>query len=148
MHIGIQILSCHREKLSLELKDTGKITIDVPGVATPVELNKDLVVIEKKTRIDRHRSYTPNVIEPSFGVGFPHSQLLKKFMNLFSQYSFYSLLIHETRLAAYSTRFASMYIGRETVKATRLAPCSPSHPLSLRSPWCYVHSPRILTWTN
>lgn len=68
MHTVFLTLSHHREKLSLELKDTGKITIDVPGVAAPVELNKDLVVIEKKTRIDRHRSYTPNVIEPSFGV--------------------------------------------------------------------------------
>lgn len=57
---------CSREKLSLELKNNGKININVPGVGDQVELTTDLVTIEKRTRIDHVRSYTPNVIEPSF----------------------------------------------------------------------------------
>ncbi|KAH8817216.1 glycyl-tRNA synthetase [Xylogone sp. PMI_703] len=58
-----------REKLSIELKNTGKVTIDVPGVGSQVELTNDLVVIEKQTRTDHTRSYIPSVIEPSFGIG-------------------------------------------------------------------------------
>jgi glycyl-tRNA synthetase len=42
----------------------------VPGVGDgKVELGNDLVVIEKRTRVDHTRTYTPNVIEPSFGLG-------------------------------------------------------------------------------
>ena len=59
-----------REKLSLELKNGGKINVDVNGVGNgKVELDKDLVNIEKRTRIEHTREYTPNVIEPSFGIG-------------------------------------------------------------------------------
>ncbi|KAF4545118.1 Glycyl-tRNA synthetase [Lasiodiplodia theobromae] len=59
-----------REKLSLDLQSTGKITIDVPGVGNgKVELDKELVNIEKRTRVENTREYTPNVIEPSFGIG-------------------------------------------------------------------------------
>lgn len=59
-----------REKLSLDLQNTGKITIDVPGVGNgKVELDKELVNIEKRTRVENTREYTPNVIEPSFGIG-------------------------------------------------------------------------------
>ncbi|KAF2095290.1 glycyl-tRNA synthetase [Rhizodiscina lignyota] len=59
-----------REKLSLDLKNSGKITIDVEGVADgTVELDKDLINIEKRTRVENTREYTPNVIEPSFGIG-------------------------------------------------------------------------------
>ena len=59
-----------REKLSLELKKDGKIVIDVPGVGDgKVEIEKDLIGIEKRTRIEHIREYTPNVIEPSFGIG-------------------------------------------------------------------------------
>jgi len=57
-----------REKLSLELNDKGKIEVDVPGVGK-TELEKGLVNIEKKTRVENMREYVPNVIEPSFGVG-------------------------------------------------------------------------------
>ncbi len=57
-----------REKLSLDLKETGKVEIDVPSVGK-VELNKDLINIEKRTRAENVREYTPNVIEPSFGIG-------------------------------------------------------------------------------
>ncbi len=59
-----------REKLSLELKNDGKINLDVKGVADgKVELGKDLIQIEKRTRVEHVREYTPNVIEPSFGIG-------------------------------------------------------------------------------
>lgn len=61
------MLTFTREKLSVELKDTGKATIDVPGVGSgKVELTPDLILIEKRTRTDYVRTYTPNVIEPSF----------------------------------------------------------------------------------
>ena len=66
-----------REKLSLELSNNGKINIKVPGVSDEVELTTDLVTIEKRTRIDHVRTYTPNVIEPSFvslQPGRSHSQ--------------------------------------------------------------------------
>ncbi|KAJ5888925.1 hypothetical protein N7495_008966 [Penicillium taxi] len=59
-----------REKLSLDLTSNGKIEVDVAGVGSgKVELEKDLITIEKRTRIDNVREYTPNVIEPSFGIG-------------------------------------------------------------------------------
>ncbi|KAL8926743.1 MAG: hypothetical protein Q9208_002817 [Pyrenodesmia sp. 3 TL-2023] len=59
-----------REKLSLELQKNGKIEVDVPGVGNgKVEVGKDLVKIEKRTRIEHTREYTPNVIEPAFGIG-------------------------------------------------------------------------------
>ncbi|KAJ5179593.1 hypothetical protein N7492_002803 [Penicillium capsulatum] len=59
-----------REKLSLDLEQNGKIEIDVEGVGSgKVELSKDLVKIEKRTRVENVREYTPNVIEPSFGIG-------------------------------------------------------------------------------
>lgn len=56
-----------REKLSTDLKNEGKFDIDVNGVGNgKVELNKDLINIEKRTRIEHQREYIPNVIEPSF----------------------------------------------------------------------------------
>ena len=59
-----------REKLSLDLKQNGKVEIDVNGVGSgKVELSKDLINIEKRTRVENIREYTPNVIEPSFGIG-------------------------------------------------------------------------------
>ncbi|KAF2012627.1 glycyl-tRNA synthetase-like protein [Aaosphaeria arxii CBS 175.79] len=59
-----------REKLSLDLSKDGKIVIDVPNVGDgKVELTKDLVTIEKRKRVEHTREFTPNVIEPSFGIG-------------------------------------------------------------------------------
>ncbi|CAI9635163.1 unnamed protein product [Alternaria alternata] len=59
-----------REKLSLDLEKEGKIVIDVPEVGDgKVEVPKDLITIEKRTRVETMREYTPNVIEPSFGIG-------------------------------------------------------------------------------
>lgn len=63
-----------REKLSLDLSKSGSISLDVPETsdAIPdhkVTLDKDIINIEKRTRIENTREYTPNVIEPSFGIG-------------------------------------------------------------------------------
>ena len=59
-----------REKLSLELEKSGKISIDTPGIGSgKTELDKDLIKIEKRKRTEHTREYTPNVIEPSFGIG-------------------------------------------------------------------------------
>jgi len=54
----------------LDLEKSGKIIVDVKGVGNgKVELEKDLVKIEKRTRVEHVQEYTPNVIEPSFGIG-------------------------------------------------------------------------------
>ena len=59
-----------REKLALDLKNNGKIEVDVPGIGNgKVEIEKDLVAIEKRKRVEHTREYTPNVIEPAFGIG-------------------------------------------------------------------------------
>lgn len=59
-----------RETAAEDLKKDGKITIDVPGVGNgKVEISKDLIVIERRTRVENTREFTPNVIEPSFGIG-------------------------------------------------------------------------------
>lgn len=59
-----------REKLSLQLEKEGKVELEVAGVNDgKVELGKDLIAIEKRTRVENVREYTPNVIEPSFGIG-------------------------------------------------------------------------------
>ena len=58
-----------REELSTDLKNEGKITIDVNGVGNgKVELDKNLINIEKRTRIEHRREYIPNAIEPSFAL--------------------------------------------------------------------------------
>jgi glycyl-tRNA synthetase len=59
-----------REKLSLELEKNGKIEVETPGVGNgKTELDKELIKIEKRKRTEHVREYTPNVIEPSFGIG-------------------------------------------------------------------------------
>lgn len=52
------------------MKNEGKITIDVNGVGNgKVELDEDLINIEKRTRIENRREYIPNVIESFFALG-------------------------------------------------------------------------------
>ena len=59
-----------REKLSLDLEKSGKISVPTPGIGSgTTELEKDLIQIEKRKRTEYIREYTPNVIEPSFGIG-------------------------------------------------------------------------------
>ncbi|CAF9912297.1 MAG: Glycine--tRNA ligase 1, mitochondrial [Gomphillus americanus] len=57
------------EKLSLELREKGKVDIELPETERRVELEKDLVTIEKHQKVIHTREFTPNVIEPSFGIG-------------------------------------------------------------------------------
>ncbi|KAF6843838.1 glycyl-tRNA synthetase [Colletotrichum musicola] len=59
-----------REKLSKQLTDNGELELEVAGVADgKVKVGKDLVQVEFRKRIENTREYTPNVIEPSFGIG-------------------------------------------------------------------------------
>jgi glycyl-tRNA synthetase len=60
---------CELEDLSKELKDNGKIVATIGGIAEPVTVDGELVTIEKVTRTEHIREFTPNVIEPSFGIG-------------------------------------------------------------------------------
>ncbi|CAJ2510426.1 Uu.00g051290.m01.CDS01 [Anthostomella pinea] len=57
-----------REKLAKEIEETGKAAIDVPELGK-VDVGKDLLAVEYKSRTENVRDYTPNVIEPSFGIG-------------------------------------------------------------------------------
>ncbi|KAK3380011.1 hypothetical protein B0T24DRAFT_675745 [Lasiosphaeria ovina] len=59
-----------RETLAKEMEQNGKVIIDVPGVGDgKVEVSKDLLTLEFRKRTENIREYTPNVIEPSFGIG-------------------------------------------------------------------------------
>ncbi|RLV96317.1 Glycine--tRNA ligase 1 mitochondrial [Spathaspora sp. JA1] len=60
---------CELEELDKELKANGKIVVKIPTIEAPVELGPDLIKIDKVTRTEHVREYTPNVIEPSFGIG-------------------------------------------------------------------------------
>ncbi|KAK9452876.1 hypothetical protein V1511DRAFT_506619 [Dipodascopsis uninucleata] len=57
------------ENLSKELAEKLKITVEVEGVVGPVQIENDVLAIGKKTRLEHIREFTPNVIEPSFGIG-------------------------------------------------------------------------------
>ncbi|KHN95088.1 glycyl-tRNA synthetase 1 [Metarhizium album ARSEF 1941] len=59
-----------REKLAKQLTESGKINLDVAGVGDgKVEVGSDTLKIEFRKRIENTREFTPNVIEPSFGIG-------------------------------------------------------------------------------
>lgn len=60
---------CELEDLAKELNDTGKIVFKVESVEGDIELDPSFVKIEKVTRTEHIREFTPNVIEPSFGIG-------------------------------------------------------------------------------
>lgn len=58
------------ETFAKELEANGSITVNVPSIAAgKTTLSKDLIKIEYKTITSHIREYTPNVIEPSFGIG-------------------------------------------------------------------------------
>lgn len=57
-----------REKLHLDLDRDGKIEVQVPAVGK-VEIDKELITIEKRTRVENIREIIPNCVEPSFGIG-------------------------------------------------------------------------------
>ncbi|BFZ59366.1 Glycine--tRNA ligase 1, mitochondrial [Saitoella coloradoensis] len=58
-----------KQALGEQLEKEGKITVTVEGLGQ-VEVEKDLILAieERSTKIST-REYTPNVIEPSFGIG-------------------------------------------------------------------------------
>ncbi|KAL2200974.1 hypothetical protein P885DRAFT_73322 [Corynascus similis CBS 632.67] len=59
-----------RGKLAKELEENGKAVVNVPGVGDgKVEISKDLLAVKWQKRVENIREYTPNVIEPSFGIG-------------------------------------------------------------------------------
>lgn len=60
---------CELEDLAEELESKLKISAKIPQMDGAVEIPKDLVKIEKKKKTVHIREYTPNVIEPSFGIG-------------------------------------------------------------------------------
>jgi glycyl-tRNA synthetase len=57
-----------KEKLSISLQQDGKVEVEVPEMGK-VDLEKDIVTIQKEVRTETMREYIPNVIEPSFGIG-------------------------------------------------------------------------------
>ena len=57
-----------RKGFAQDMETAGKISLDVPSVGA-VEISKDLVKFEFKKITQHIREYTPNVIEPSFGIG-------------------------------------------------------------------------------
>ncbi|KAJ2743708.1 Glycine--tRNA ligase 1, mitochondrial [Coemansia sp. BCRC 34301] len=66
------------------LSKDGKTTVVLSG--TPAdgeyEITSDMVLIEKRTIVEHVREYTPNVIEPSFGVGRILYSLLEHSFNV------------------------------------------------------------------
>ncbi|KAF3226492.1 Glycine--tRNA ligase 1, mitochondrial [Orbilia oligospora] len=57
-----------REAWSETLKNGQSISVLVEGLGK-LEIGSDLVTVEKRKRTESVREYTPNVIEPSFGIG-------------------------------------------------------------------------------
>lgn len=59
-----------REAFAKQSQESGSFTIDVPGVADgKATVTKELLEIKYSTITEHIREYTPNVIEPSFGIG-------------------------------------------------------------------------------
>ena len=65
----LQRTECELEDLAAELSKEGKIVFSVPDVGENLELDSEFVKIKKVTKTEHVREYTPNVIEPSFGIG-------------------------------------------------------------------------------
>ena len=61
---------CDLEELAKELEQKCKITAKIANTAAAeTEIPDSLIKIEKKKKTVHVREYTPNVIEPSFGIG-------------------------------------------------------------------------------
>lgn len=56
-------------KLQKELETNGKIVFRIEGIEEEIELDNTFIKIEERSRTEHVREYTPNVIEPSFGIG-------------------------------------------------------------------------------
>lgn len=62
----------HLRQLATELAEKDVVTIptdELANGANSVELTSDVCSIKQITRVETTREYTPNVIEPSFGIG-------------------------------------------------------------------------------
>jgi glycyl-tRNA synthetase len=58
------------ESLSLQLENDGEITLQVPELpAGKVQISSEILKIERISVVENVREYTPNLIEPSFGIG-------------------------------------------------------------------------------
>ncbi|EPS39625.1 hypothetical protein H072_6573 [Dactylellina haptotyla CBS 200.50] len=57
-----------REQWAEEFKNGNSISVIVDGVGK-LDIGSDLITVEKRKRTESIREYTPNVIEPSFGIG-------------------------------------------------------------------------------
>ena len=64
----LESTQCELEDLAAQLAANGKIDVDVAG-AGKFTVEADLIKIERVKRMEHVREYTPNVIEPSFGIG-------------------------------------------------------------------------------
>ncbi|KAI3406408.2 GRS1 [Candida oxycetoniae] len=60
---------CELEDFAKKLEEHGRIVARIDGVEGAVELDPELIKIEKVKRTEHVREFTPNVIEPSFGIG-------------------------------------------------------------------------------
>ncbi|KAG6035684.1 hypothetical protein E4U19_004381 [Claviceps sp. Clav32 group G5] len=59
-----------RARMAKQMEETGKPTLEIPAVGDgTVEFNGECINIEFRKRVENTREYTPNVIEPSFGIG-------------------------------------------------------------------------------
>lgn len=70
--VETHLLNLSQEELASkgeELKNNGKIVFKVDGVEGDVEMDDKFVTIEQRTKTEHVREFTPNVIEPSFGIG-------------------------------------------------------------------------------
>ncbi|RKP29181.1 glycyl-tRNA synthetase [Metschnikowia bicuspidata] len=64
----LESTQCELEDLAAQLAANGKIDVDVAG-AGKFTVEADLIKIERVKRVEHVREFTPNVIEPSFGIG-------------------------------------------------------------------------------
>jgi glycyl-tRNA synthetase len=60
---------CQAEEIFAKAGENGEIAISVEGVAEPVKLTNEMAKIVQTTETVHVNEYTPNVIEPSFGIG-------------------------------------------------------------------------------
>ncbi|KAG6177253.1 hypothetical protein E4U48_000043 [Claviceps purpurea] len=59
-----------RARMAKQMQETSKATLEVPDIGNgTVEFNDECIKIEFRKRVENTREYTPNVIEPSFGIG-------------------------------------------------------------------------------
>ena len=122
-----------REKLAVDLREKGKIAIDVPGVSNgKVEIDSDLIQIEKRTRIEHIREYIPNVVEPAFGIG--------RILYCLMEHVYWSREGSEERGVSLIRDNACLFLANDPR-------CCHSHHLSLRLRFCWYRSPatRILS---